>query len=80
MFVGAVALLLTRPDLVSSIRTTAHQYALSISWELIFESMYKAYERHLQVSDVVGRGFLDGSKDLKPNHSRQRGALLTDSE
>jgi phosphatidylinositol alpha 1,6-mannosyltransferase len=61
-FVAAVALLLTRPDLVSSIRTTARQYALSISWEPIFESMYKAYERHLQVGDVAGRHFLDVAK------------------
>ena len=61
-FVAAVALLLTRPDLLSSIRPTARQYALSISWEPIFESMYKAYERHLQVGDVVGRGFLDVAK------------------
>jgi len=48
--------------LLSSIRTTARQYALSISWEPIFESVYKAYERHLQVGDVVGRGFLDVAK------------------
>ena len=61
-FVAAVALLLTRPDLLSSMRTAARQYALSTSWEPIFESMYKAYERHLQVGDVVGRGFLDVAK------------------
>ena len=61
-FVAAVALLLTRPDLLSSIRTTARQYALSISWEPIFESVYKAYERHLQVGDGAGRGFLDVAK------------------
>jgi len=69
-FVAAVALLLTRPDLLSSIRATARQYALSISWEPIFESMYKAYERHLQVGDLVGRELSRRSKALKPDHSR----------
>jgi phosphatidylinositol alpha 1,6-mannosyltransferase len=61
-FVASVALLLTRPDLLSSMRTAARQYALSTSWEPIFESMYKAYEPHVQVADVVGRGFLDVAK------------------
>lgn len=61
-FVAAVALLLTHPDLLSSMRTAARQYALSTSWDAIFESMYKAYERHLQVGRVVGSGFLDVAK------------------
>jgi phosphatidylinositol alpha 1,6-mannosyltransferase len=61
-FAAAVALLQTRPDLLSSMRAAARQYALSTSWESIFESMYKAYEPHLRVSDVVGRGFLDAAK------------------
>jgi phosphatidylinositol alpha 1,6-mannosyltransferase len=61
-FVAAVALLLTHPDLLSSMRTAARQYALSTSWDPIFESMYKAYERHLQVGEVAGRGFLDVAK------------------
>ncbi len=61
-FVGAVAFLLTRPDLLPSMRTAARQYALSTSWEPIFESMYKAYERHLRVGDVVGHGFPEVAK------------------
>ncbi len=58
-FVAAVALLLTHPDLLSSMRTAARQYALSTSWDPIFESIYKTYERHLQVSDF-GRLRLSG--------------------
>jgi phosphatidylinositol alpha 1,6-mannosyltransferase len=61
-FVAAVALLLTRPDLLTSMRTAARQYALSTSWDPIFESMYKAYERHLKANDVVSPGFLDVAK------------------
>jgi phosphatidylinositol alpha 1,6-mannosyltransferase len=61
-FAAAAALLLTRPDLLSSMRVAARRYALSTSWEPIFESMYQAYERHLRVGDVVGRGFLDAAK------------------
>ena len=61
-FVASVALLLARPDLLSSMRTAARQYALSTSWGPIFEGMYKVYEHHLQVGDVVGCGFLDAAK------------------
>jgi glycosyltransferase involved in cell wall biosynthesis len=58
-FVASVALLLARPDLLSSMRIAARQYALSTSWGPIFDGMYKAYEHHLQVGDVVGCSFLD---------------------
>jgi len=61
-FVAAVARLLTDPDLRSSMGVAARQYALSTSWDPIFESMYKAYERHLRVGDVVRRGFIDVAK------------------
>ncbi len=61
-FVASVALLLTRPDLLSSMRTAARQYAVSRSWGPIFENIYQAYERHLQVGDATSRGFLDVAK------------------
>jgi phosphatidylinositol alpha 1,6-mannosyltransferase len=61
-FVSSVALLLTRPDLLPSMRTAARQYALSTSWESIFESMYRVYKSHLQVSDLIRGGFLDVAK------------------
>ena len=43
-------------------RVAAHQYALSTSWELIFEGLYKAYERCLQRPDLDSRGILEAAK------------------
>jgi phosphatidylinositol alpha 1,6-mannosyltransferase len=60
-FAAAVALLFTRPDLISSMRAAARHYALSTSWETIFESMYKSYECHLR-GDVARRGLLHLAK------------------
>ena len=61
-FIAFTAILLTRPDLLSSMRTAARQHALSTSWEQAFESMYKAYERSLQAPDLVSRGILKAAK------------------
>ncbi len=52
-FVACTEFLLTQPDLVSSMRTKARDYALSTSWEPIFEGMYNAYEQCLHAGDVV---------------------------
>jgi phosphatidylinositol alpha 1,6-mannosyltransferase len=43
--VAFTVMLLTQPDLLASMRVAARQYALSTSWEQIFEGMYEAYER-----------------------------------
>jgi glycosyltransferase involved in cell wall biosynthesis len=58
-FVASTVALLTQPDSLSSMRVAAREYALSTSWELIFEGMYRAYERCLRVEDVVSDGVLD---------------------
>jgi phosphatidylinositol alpha 1,6-mannosyltransferase len=44
-FVAFTDLLLTQPDLLPSMGLAARLYALSTSWEQIFEGMCKAYER-----------------------------------
>jgi phosphatidylinositol alpha 1,6-mannosyltransferase len=61
-FAASVALLLARPDLLLPMRAAARQYALSTSWEPIFEGMYQVYERNLRVSEVVSPGFLGVAK------------------
>ena len=55
-FVALTAVLLTHPDLLASMRTAARQYALTTSWERVFEGMYHVYEDHLHAPDVFGRG------------------------
>ncbi len=44
-FVAFTDLVLTQPDLLPPMGLAARRYALSTSWERIFEGMYKAYER-----------------------------------
>jgi len=52
-FVAFTELLLTQPDLLSSMGLAARMYALSTSWERIFEGMCQAYERLLLRGNVV---------------------------
>jgi glycosyltransferase involved in cell wall biosynthesis len=52
-FVAFTDLLLTQPDLLSSMGLAARMYALSTSWERIFEGMCQAYERLLLRGNVV---------------------------
>ena len=58
-FAACTATLLTQPEVLCSMREAARQYALSTSWEPIFEGMYRAYERCLPVEDLVSNGILD---------------------
>ncbi|HEX7894815.1 MAG TPA: hypothetical protein VF447_11530, partial [Terriglobales bacterium] len=43
-FVNCTELALTQPDLLSRMSSAARAYALSTSWEKIFEDMYRIYE------------------------------------
>jgi len=52
-FVAFTDLLLTQPDLLSSMGLAARLYALSTSWEQIFEGMCKAYERCFRGKNVA---------------------------
>jgi phosphatidylinositol alpha 1,6-mannosyltransferase len=54
-FVAFTVMLLTQPDLLASMRVAARQYALSTSWEQIFEDMYEAYKRCLHAPHMVRR-------------------------
>jgi phosphatidylinositol alpha 1,6-mannosyltransferase len=58
-FVTFTELLLTRPELLSRMGSAAREYALSTSWEQIFESMYKTYERCFFAADSVPHEILD---------------------
>lgn len=57
-FVACTAILLTQPELLASMREAALRYALSTSWERIFEGMYEAYDRCLYAANIVGRRVL----------------------
>jgi glycosyltransferase involved in cell wall biosynthesis len=58
-FVRTTVILLTQPDLLSSMRTAAREYALSTSWDQIFDGMYRAYEHCLTAEDSLSEGILD---------------------
>ena len=58
-FVVSVETLLNQPERLSSMREAARQYAMSTSWEPIFESMYAAYEHRLHDGDPLGCGIID---------------------
>jgi phosphatidylinositol alpha 1,6-mannosyltransferase len=51
--VAATTSLMSQPELLSSMRRAAREYALSTSWGEIFEDIYRAYARHLQVSRAI---------------------------
>ncbi len=61
-FYESLVTLLTQPALLSSMRTAAREYALSTSWERIFEGVYRAYEHCLPAQDLVGHAVLDVAK------------------
>ena len=52
-FVNFTELLLTRPVVLSRMGSAAREYALSTSWDHIFEGMYKTYERCFFAADSV---------------------------
>jgi hypothetical protein len=58
-FVTFTELLLTRPELLSRMGSAAREYALSTSWEQIFEGMYKTYELCFYAADSVQNEILD---------------------
>jgi len=58
-FVACTAILLTQPELLRSMSEAARRYALSTSWERIFEGMYEAYDRCLYATSVAGPGVLE---------------------
>lgn len=58
-FAGHAAMLMNRPELLAKMRMSAREYALSTSWEKIFEGMYETYNRCLYAENMVSRGMLD---------------------
>ncbi len=58
-FAESAAMLMNQPDLLAAMRVAARDYALSTSWEKIFEGMYEAYDRCLHAANMVGRSVLD---------------------
>jgi len=58
-FVSFTERLMTEPELLARMSLAAREYALSTSWERIFEGMYTTYERCLNVADRVPQQVLD---------------------
>ena len=57
-FLRTTVILLTQPDLLSSMRAAAREYALSTSWDQIFNGMYRAYEHCLTAEDPLSESIL----------------------
>ena len=53
-FVSQIAQLLACPNQLSSMGIAAREYALSTSWDRIFEGMYHAYGTCLHVAEPIG--------------------------
>jgi len=60
-FAGYAAILMNHPDLLAEMRTAARDYALSTSWERIFEGMYEAYDQCLYAAKSVHRSVFDAA-------------------
>jgi phosphatidylinositol alpha 1,6-mannosyltransferase len=58
-FVAFTEALMTRPELLSAMGKAARQQALATSWDLIFESIYEAYERYLCPTAAPGQSIFD---------------------
>ena len=59
-FSDSVEILLTQPDRLALMRSSAREHALSTSWARIFEGMYCAYNESLhQNADAMSHGILD---------------------
>jgi phosphatidylinositol alpha 1,6-mannosyltransferase len=58
-FASFTAMLMDRPDLLSAMRATARQQALTTSWDRIFDGVYAAYENVLFPAAVPGRSVFD---------------------
>jgi phosphatidylinositol alpha 1,6-mannosyltransferase len=58
-FAKCTAALMEQPELLRSMRGAARQYAISSSWDKVFEGMYSAYEQHLSSPELLGERVLD---------------------
>jgi glycosyltransferase involved in cell wall biosynthesis len=58
-FADFTARLMSRPELLSTMRVRARQYALATSWDRIFEGMYEAYARCLSPVSIASHSFVD---------------------
>jgi phosphatidylinositol alpha 1,6-mannosyltransferase len=54
-FAGRIRELATRPALRDIMRASARAYAMTASWDAVFESVYAGYERGLRESAGVGK-------------------------
>lgn len=58
-FARHIAALMEQRELLAAMRISAREYALSTSWDRIFDGMYDAYDRYLHAANMVRTGVLD---------------------
>jgi phosphatidylinositol alpha 1,6-mannosyltransferase len=60
---ACVAILMTQPERLASMRAAARESALATSWDSIFEGMYRAYECGLNSAELSSREVLHAAKN-----------------
>ncbi len=66
-FVGLADWLLTQRELLPAMRLAARSYALSTSWNVIFENVYKAYEQFFYPSNSIRPGVPESQEsEMRP--------------
>jgi glycosyltransferase involved in cell wall biosynthesis len=70
-FIAFTVMLMTRPELLTSMRGEARRQALATSWDRIFEGIYETYERCLLSSPAVDHSAFDVARPGK-NVSSER--------
>lgn len=65
-FVACTATLLKQPELLASMRNAGRRYAISTSWERIFEGLYEAYDHCFYAPNVFGRNAPHVATQAKP--------------
>ncbi len=58
-FAAHAAALMSQPDSLAAMRTAAREFALSTSWDQIFEGMYEVYARCLSTANIARSSVLD---------------------
>jgi len=70
-FVNRVMLLASQPELLTRMRHSGRKYALTASWDLVFESIYARYEQWLRIWSRGKRIGVRPPGIVRPGHLHQ---------
>jgi len=70
-FVNGVMLLASQPELLSRMRRSGRKYALTASWDAVFESLYERYDQYLRLSSRSKQAGLALPGIMRPSNLHQ---------